>query len=154
MALPVPSSDGSPAARPAAQPSPTAAGSTATATDSARADHAAWLAALAAWRDTIDRWQREHGSALARLRSLQQAIEDHGRCLVDHRESFERVADAVTDHERQLAAGADEATLIDRHQRCASLFAQLDDAQRRITRHHDEFMARMAALEEAAGAAL
>ena len=146
MALPVPSSDGSPTSRTAAD--------VPAASDTARADHAAWLAALAAWRDTIDRWQREHGSALARLRSLQQAIEDHGRCLVDHRESFERVADAVTDHERLLAEGGDSETLADRHQRCATLFGQLDDAQRRIGRHHDEFMARMAALEAAAGAAL
>ena len=105
--------------------------------------------------ENVLRWQREHGSALARLRGLQQAIEDHGRCLVDHRESFERVADAVTDHERLLAAGGgDDETLADRHQRCATLFAQLDDAQRRITRHHDAFMSRMAALEEATGAAL
>lgn len=142
MALSVPSPEGSPPAGPGS------------ATAAARADHAAWLATLAAWRDTIDRWQREHGSALARLRGLQQAVQDHGRCLVDHRESFERVADAVTDHERLLAAGSHDDTLADRHRRCASLFSQLDDAQRRITRHHDEFMARMAGLEEAAGAAL
>jgi hypothetical protein len=154
MALHVPPSNGSSAARTGAQPSPTAATCTDTAIASARADHATWLAALATWREMIDRWEREHGSAVARLRSLQQTIEDHGRCLVDHRESFQRVVDAVTDHERQLATGIDDATLADRHQRCASLFGQLDDAQRRISRHHDEFMARMASLEEAAGAAL
>jgi hypothetical protein len=152
MALPLPSFEGSPSSPGAAAPA--AGADQGAATDAAHADHAAWLAALAAWRETIVRWEREHGSALTRLRSLQQAIEDHGRCLVDHREAFERVADAVTDHERLLAAGSDDETHADRHQRCATLVAQLDDAQRRITRHHDEFMARMAALEEAAGAAL
>ncbi len=152
MAFPVPSFDGDPSLRGAEAP-PAGLGQR-SAADAARADHAAWLAALAAWRDSIDRWQREHGSAVARLQALQRAIEDHGRCLIDHRGAFERVVDAVTDHEQQLVAGVDEETLADRHQRCASLFAQLDDAQRRITRHHDEFMGRMAALEEAAGAAL
>ena len=152
MALPVPSPNGGPASGAAADPPAT--GVAGSASDAARADHAVWLTSLAAWRDAIDRWQREHGSALARLRGLQQAVEDHGRCLVDHRASFERVADAVTDHERLLAAGSHEQPLGERHQRCASLFAQLEDAQRRIARHHDEFMARIAALEEAASAAL
>jgi len=124
------------------------------------AEHATWLAALELWRDEIDRWQQEHASAVARLRALQAAVEDHGRCLVEHLESFQRVADAVADHERLLeaqvagTAGEADATLADRHQRCASLFGQLQDTQARIARHHNIFMTRMQALEKAAGEAM
>ncbi len=127
--------------------------------EAACGDHAAWLASLAAWRADIDRWQQEHGSALARLRLLQQAIEDHGRCLMDHLQSFARVADSVADHERLLESNQsisphDREMFADRHQRCGTLMAQLEDTQRRIACHHQEFMQRVAALEEAAAAAM
>jgi hypothetical protein len=131
----------------------------ATSPEAACGDHEAWLTALSMWRTDIDRWQQEHGSSLARLRLLQQAIEDHGRCLVDHLQSFTRVADSVADHERLLdsrrpVSPHDREMFADRHQRCGSLMAQLEDTQRRIGGHHEEFMRRMAALEEAAAAAM
>jgi hypothetical protein len=131
----------------------------ATPREAACGDHAAWLTALAVWRTDIDRWQQEHGSALARLRLLQRAIEDHGRCLVNHLQSFTRVADAVADHERLLdsqrpVSPHDREMFADRHLRCGTLMTQLEDTQRRIACHHDEFMRRMAALEEAAAAAM
>jgi hypothetical protein len=124
------------------------------------AEHATWLAAFDLWRDEIDRWREEHASAVARLRALQQAVQDHDRCLIDHLESLQRVSDAVTDHERLLeaqasgAAGEAAEMVAERHQRCGSLFGQLKDAQERIARHHNAFMSRMQAVEKAAAAPL
>lgn len=157
MTVPVPGNNGSHRPESPSADIATANGSVAAVRD---AEHATWLAALDLWRDEIDRWRAEHGSAVARLRSLQQAIEDHDRCLIEHLESFQRVSDAVTDHERLLeaqaagAAGEAAEMVMERHQRCSSLFRQLKDAQERIARHHNAFMSRMQALEKAAAASL
>jgi hypothetical protein len=157
MTVPVPGNNGSHSPESPSADIATANGSVAAVRD---AEHATWLAALDLWRDEIDRWRAEHGSAVARLRSLQQAVEDHDRCLIEHLDSFQRVSDAVTDHERLLeaqaagAAGEAAEMVMERHQRCSSLFRQLKDAQERIARHHNAFMSRMQALEKAAAASL
>lgn len=157
MTVPVPGNNGSHSPESPSADIATANGSVAAVRD---AEHATWLAALDLWRDEIDRWRAEHGSAVARLRSLQQAVEDHDRCLIEHLESFQRVSDAVTDHERLLeaqaagAAGEAAEMVMERHQRCSSLFRQLKDAQERIARHHNAFMSRMQALEKAVAASL
>jgi len=157
MTVPVPGNNGSHSPESSSVDVATANGPVVAVRD---AEHATWLAALELWRDEIDRWREEHASAVTRLRSLQQAVQDHDRCLIDHLESLQRVSDAVTDHERLLeaqasgAAGEAAEMVVERHQRCSSLFGQLKDAQERIARHHNAFMSRMQAVEKAAAAPL
>jgi len=157
MTVPVPGTNGSHGPDSPSADVATANGPQAAVRD---AEHATWLAALDLWQDEIDRWRTEHASAVARLRALQEAVQDHDRCLIEHLESFQRVSDAVADHERLLeaqaagAAGEAAEMVTERHQRCSSLFRQLKDAQERIARHHNAFMSRMQALEKAAAASL
>jgi hypothetical protein len=125
-----------------------------------KADHERWLAGLAQWRNDIHRWKAEHRAAIARLAALQQAIEEHGRCLDEHAIDFGRIEEAVDSHECLIDGEAggplippDEVT-IQRHRDQEAAFCRHENAHGRIARHHDAVMECMRALESAAAAAM
>jgi len=128
--------------------------------DTMRADHQAWLAAHAQWRQDIERWQAEHEDAVSRLTELQKLVREHGECLEEHGRAFRQAEEATTAHEREITefmAGAGDKpqdVAANRHQEQEGVFIRQQDAHERIKKHHAAVMAQLQALESAAGAAM
>lgn len=125
-----------------------------------QADHCEWLAAHAQWRQDIERWQKEHESAVARLAEMQKVVREHGECLEEHSRSFLRLADAIASHEREIAgqnagrSGKPQDVVANRHQEKEGVFSQQQDAHERIKKHHEAVMAQLRALEASTAAAM
>jgi len=120
------------------------------------ADHERWRGSLTQWQRDIGRWEAEHRAALSCLDRMREAIEEHGRSLLDHRRAFDAVAAAASEHEQCLAVGPDPDADMHaaRHRLQHEAFLRHEDAHERIGRHHREVMARIRDLEECAGAAM
>jgi chromosome segregation ATPase len=131
----------------------------ATTIETMQADHRTWLAAYAQWRQEIERWQAEHGAAVARLAKLQQIVREHGECLEEHARAFQTVEDAIADHERELSkhqakSGQQPDDVVMQHQEQEDVFSRQRDAHERIQKHHQAVMAQLQALESSASAAM
>lgn len=125
-----------------------------------QADYAAWHACLARWKDDAAHWQAEHDALLERLADMQRFIVEHGTSLTAHEAAFGGIEQSLAEFERLIATHphAEHAGLAEpmesRHQELSARVRQIDDAHRRMARHHAEVGSRMADLERATSAPL
>ena len=125
-----------------------------------KADHSAWLISHAQWRQDIERWQKEHAAAVARLAELQQVVRDHGVCLDEHAGKIQQGEAAAASHEHEIAeflAGTNEHNqdvAANQHLEREAAHRQQEDAHERIKKHHEAVIAKIEALESATAAGM
>lgn len=119
-----------------------------------QADYAAWRAHLTRWKDDAAHWQAEHDSLLKRLADMQLHVVEHGTSLAAHEAAFGAVEQSLVEFEKLIATHPDAEPLESRHRELSARFRQIDDAHRRMAKHHAEVGSRMADLERAASAPL
>lgn len=120
-----------------------------------------WDYVHSTWRADIERWQREHESALSQLAKLQEMIRLHGEALESHAQAIERHQQDLRDHGRAMSEyqshGADEPLqekMASKHIELAGQHKTQHEAHERIEDHHRTVMAHLAMLETAIEAAM
>jgi chromosome segregation ATPase len=121
-----------------------------------QADHRQWDSAHSTWRADVERWQREHQSALSELAELQEMIREHGAALESHAQAIEGHQQALRDHGRAISEyehqGIGERvqeTMASKHQELAERHRTQRDAPERIEKHHRTVVARLARVKAA-----
>jgi hypothetical protein len=125
-----------------------------------QADYAAWRACLTRWKDEAAHWQADHDALLKRLADMQRFVVEHGTSLTAHEAAFEGIAQSLVDLERLITSPpqAEPTGLAEpmesRHRELSAQVRRIDDAHRRMAKHHAEVGSRMADLEQATSAPL
>jgi hypothetical protein len=125
-----------------------------------QADYAAWRACLTRWKDDAAHWQADHDALLKRLADMQRFVVEHGTSLTAHEAAFGAVEHSLAEFERLIATHPDaEHTglaepMESRHRELSARVRHIDDAHRRMAKHHVEVGSRMADLERATSAPL
>ncbi|NLF68365.1 MAG: hypothetical protein GX575_04840 [Candidatus Anammoximicrobium sp.] len=126
-----------------------------------QADHRQWTSVHSAWRDDVERWQREHQSALSELAKLQGMIREHGEALESHAQAIELHQQALRDHGRAMSEyehqgigeGVQEA-MAGQHRELAERHRKQRDAHERIEKHHRTVIDRLTRVKAALEAAM
>jgi phosphohistidine phosphatase SixA len=113
------------------------------------------------WRTDVERWKREHQSALSELTTLQEMIRQHGEALEAHAKMIEDHQRSLRDHGRAMSEYEHHGTaerlqeaLAGKHRELAHEHLTNRDAHQRIGKHHQTVMARLAAVQAALEAAM
>lgn len=113
------------------------------------------------WRVDVERWQREHESALSQLATLQKLIRQHGEALESHAQAIERHQRGLRDHGQAMSEYEHPSTgerlqeiLASSHRELAEQHRTQRDAHERIGEHHQTVMARLATVKAALEAGL
>mgnify|MGYP001034689609 CR=1 FL=1 len=125
------------------------------------ADYRQWDYVHSTWRVDIERWRREHESALAQLAKLQEIIRLHGDALNSHAEAVERHHQSLQDNARAMSEyqsqGGGEGVqqrMASHHNELAEQHEAQRDAHERIKKYHHTVMAHLATMKTAIDAAM
>ena len=126
-----------------------------------QAEHRQWDYVHSTWRVDVERWQREHESALSQLAKLQEIIRLHGEALESHAQAIERHQQGLRDHGRAMSEyqsqGVDEPLqekMASKHRKLAGQHKAQGDAHERIKEYHHTVMAHLTMLRTAIDAAM
>ena len=126
-----------------------------------QSDHRQWDYIHSTWRADVDRWQREHESALSQLAKLEEMIRQHGEALESHSQAIARHQQHLRDHNRAMSEyqhqGAGEPmqkAMASKHRELSGQQKTQHEAHERIKKHHHTVMANLALLKAAIEAAM
>jgi hypothetical protein len=124
-------------------------------------DHRQWDYVHSTWRADVERWQREHESALSQLAKLEEMIRQHGRALESHAQAIEHHQQGLRDHGRAMAEfqkpGGGEPVqnaMASKHRELTGQHRTQHEAHERIKKHHHTVMAHVTMLKAAIEAAM